>query len=140
MEANFPQLCNVGVFYFLINVKFRIVLHICKTIRNWIKVGEIKALVFHSLTSRRFNRGIIANFTKVENFSPLEYNSCTLRNNVLFFDGIQVQYRKSVEYVTFSRTKKNQEHVLLHIKSRVFFAMRDMKLGERSFKKNNFNN
>jgi hypothetical protein len=39
----------------------------------------------------------------------------------------------------FQEQKKNQEHVLIHIKLRVFFAKREMKLGERSFN-NNFNN
>jgi hypothetical protein len=53
-------------------------------------------------------------------------------------------FRSSTEKVSnvllFQEQRKNQEHDLFHIKLRVFFAMRDMKLGERSFKKNNFNN
>jgi hypothetical protein len=53
-------------------------------------------------------------------------------------------FRSSTEKVSnvllFQEQRKNQEHDLFQIKLRVFFAMRDMKLGERSFKKNNFNN
>jgi hypothetical protein len=49
------------------------------------------------------------------NMISASINKYTLRKNVLFFDGIQVQYRKSVEYVTFSRTKKNVKSMFYFI-------------------------